>query len=132
MILPKEHPDLRAFVSQKDVYDINNNEYLGYETEISLALLLEKEINFFNEISEELSILKVLAISAADIITIIDGEHHTEINFDNMYALFRKNNLMPYDEELISFLRRIDKDDDGVITLPELQEFLKLIPVKDT
>lgn len=37
---------------------------------------------------------------------------------------------MPYDEELISFLRRLDKDDDGVITIEELDEFLRLIPEK--
>ena len=38
---------------------------------------------------------------------------------------------MPYDEELISFLRRIDKNDDGVITYEELDHFLGLITLKD-
>ena len=128
MILPKENPELRAFVSQKDVYEIQDNEFLQYETEISLALLLEKEANFFRELAQELKILKGLNIYAYDMMRIIDATHHIEINFDNMYALFRKNNLMPYDEELISFLRRLDKDDDGVITLEELDEFLRLVP----
>jgi len=30
-----------------------------------------------------------------------------------------------HDSELISFLRRIDKDDDGVLCLSELKDFLK-------
>lgn len=32
---------------------------------------------------------------------------------------------MPYDSEIISFLRRIDRDDDGVITGQELQKFIE-------
>lgn len=31
---------------------------------------------------------------------------------------------MPYDSEIINFLRRIDRDDDGVITSEELDCFL--------
>jgi len=31
---------------------------------------------------------------------------------------------MPYDSEIISFLRRIDRDDDEVITGKELEKFL--------
>ena len=31
---------------------------------------------------------------------------------------------MPYDSEVINFLRRIDRDDDGVITSEELDCFL--------
>ena len=59
MILPKEHPELRAYVSQKDIYEIQENEYLSYETEISLALLLEKEVNLFDEISDEYASIKI-------------------------------------------------------------------------
>ena len=128
MILPKENPDLRTQVSLKDVYEIKDDEYLEYETEISLALLLEKELDFFNEISEEKNNLDSLGITEEEIIMLIDSEKNVEINFDNMFTLFRKNNQMPYDEEIISFQRRIDKDDDGVITLAELKDFFSLIP----
>lgn len=92
MILPKENPELRAFVSQKDVYEIYDDEYLEYETEISLALLLEKEANFFQELAEEMQTLKTLCIYSPDIMRMIDLTHNIEINFDNMYGLFRKNN----------------------------------------
>lgn len=132
MIQPKENPDQRTLVSLKDVYEIKDDEYLEYETEISLALLLEKELDFFNEISDEKDNLDSLGITEEEIINLIDSERNQEINFDNMFNLFRKNNLVPYDEEIISFLRRIDKDDDGVITLNELKEFFDLIPKNES
>jgi hypothetical protein len=33
---------------------------------------------------------------------------------------------MPYDSEIIAFLRRVDRDDDGVITGEELNNFIQL------
>lgn len=32
--------------------------------------------------------------------------------------------VLPYDSEIISLLRRIDRDDDGVLALPEFEKFL--------
>lgn len=38
---------------------------------------------------------------------------------------------MPYDSEIISFLRRVDRDDDGVITGEEFNNFLHLFHQTD-
>jgi len=46
IVLPREHPDLRAFVTQKDCEDfnINGQEILSKETENALADVLISEI----------------------------------------------------------------------------------------
>jgi len=38
---------------------------------------------------------------------------------------------MPYDSEIIAFLRRVDKDDDGVISGEEFDEFIQLFHQSD-
>jgi len=53
---------------------------------------LEKELDFFNEIAEEKNNLDSLGITEEEIIMLIDSEKNVEINFDNMFTLFRKNN----------------------------------------
>ena len=52
------------------------------------------------------------------------------ISCENLSNLFRNNNLRPYDDELISFLRRVDRNDDGIIDWRELDEFVSLIVAK--
>ena len=54
----------------------------------------------------------------------IDGDENGNINFNNIQKFLHSVGLMPYDSEIINFLRRIDRDDDGVITSEELNCFL--------
>jgi len=49
IVLPKEHPDLRAYVTQRDCYNIKEEEYLSYETEAAMAVLFEREVSIFAE-----------------------------------------------------------------------------------
>ena len=44
IVLPREHPDLRAFVTQKDCRDIHEQDSLSRETEAALADVLNSEI----------------------------------------------------------------------------------------
>ena len=44
IVLPREHPDLRAFVTQKDCTDIHDKDSLSRETEAALADVLQSEI----------------------------------------------------------------------------------------
>jgi len=49
IVLPKEHPDLRAYITQRECYDINEEEYMSYETEAAMAVLFEREVSIFAE-----------------------------------------------------------------------------------
>ena len=52
IVLPKEHPDLRAFVTQRECFDISEEECLSFETENAMAILLSTEIEMFDEMKE--------------------------------------------------------------------------------
>lgn len=126
IVLPKEHPDLRAFVTQRECFDITNDEYLGYETEAALALLLEREIGIFEDMMEDKEKLDTLGINGLKIVEIIDGDVHGNLNFNNIRSFVLESGIIPYDSEVIAFLRRVDRDDDGVINAEEMDKFLNL------
>ena len=156
IVLPKEHPDLRAFVTQRECFAISDDEYLSYDTEVAMAVVLDLEIGFFEELYEQKKRLDELGLDATSIVKLVEGvdfdggstardsqrrqsrggvllektlsgdgaDLDLDINFDNLRLYLNDCGLLPYDSEIISFLRRVDRDDDGVITIQELQGFL--------
>lgn len=48
-----------------------------------------------------------------------------------MNEYFKTNNYYPYEEEIISILRRLDKNDDGRLILLEMEKALKPMPLKE-
>lgn len=64
----------------------------------------------------------------------IDKSHSKYIDFNSLNNFFNSIGIYPYEEEIISFLRRLDKDDDGRITLEEfcngLMPRLDSIPIQ--
>ena len=124
MVLPKEHPDLRAFVTQRECFEISDKEFLSYETEAAMAILLALEIGIFEGAIFEKMELDRLVVSGHKIVTMIDGNEKGNLNFNNIQRFLHECGLMPYDSEIINFLRRIDRDDDGVISGDELCDFL--------
>lgn len=56
---------------------------------------------------------------------IVDGDARGSLNFNNIQQMLLKAGYAPLDSEIISFLRRIDRDDDGVISALELSRFLE-------
>lgn len=131
IVLPKEHPDLRAYVTQRDCYNIAEEEYLSYETEAAMAILFEREVSIFTETMAQKEELDNLALSGHKIVELIDGSESGSLNFNNVQKFLHNSGLMPYDSEIISFLRRVDRDDDGVITGEELNNFIQLFHHSD-
>jgi len=126
IVLPKEHPDLRAFVTQRECYEITHDEYLSYETEAALAMLLEREIKLFRDVMEDKMKLDQYGLSGYKIVEIIDGDGEGNLNYNNLRNFIHESGIIPYDAEIISFLRRVDRDDDGAINAKELEKFLSL------
>lgn len=54
----------------------------------------------------------------------IDDNNSGYIDFNNLMDYLQKNGIFPYEEEVIYILRRLDQDDDGRISLLELQKEL--------
>ena len=132
IVLPKEHPDLRAYVTQRDCYNISEEEYLSYETEAAMAVLFEREVSIFAETMAQKDELDNLALSGHKIVELIDGAETGSLNFNNVQKFLHSTGLMPYDSEIIAFLRRVDRDDDGVISGEEMNNFISLFNHTDS
>lgn len=89
-----------------------------------MAVLFNLEVALFEDSKSYKEELDRQGINGFEIVAIIDGNPEGSLNFDNIQRYLNQSGLMPYDSEIISFLRRIDRDDDGVITGDELQKFL--------
>lgn len=124
-LLPKEHPELRTFVSQQDCYSVSSEETLCYDTESKLIKLLAEEVNIFDHISIERDILlRQKGLTTSRIISLVDSGSKQNLNFNNIQSLVNLTGVLPYDAEIINFIRRLDKDGDGVINQAELGDFL--------
>lgn len=61
----------------------------------------------------------------------IDKETSGFVDFQNLNEYFKANNYYPYEEEIISILRRLDKNDDGRLTSSELELGFKPLSAKE-
>lgn len=59
--------------------------------------------------------------SSAVLFSLIDQSDSGFIDFNNLNEFFESQGIYPYEEEIISILKRFDKDDDGRITLQEFK-----------
>lgn len=83
----------------------------------------------FEDLYYEKSRLGFLQIDAEKLIRIVEesipeNEKYNNLNYKNLKRFMGQVGLIPYDQEIINFLRRVDKDDDGVIEVDELSRFL--------
>lgn len=97
LVLPKEHADLRAFVTQRACYDVEREEFLSYETEAALATLLENEINFLDELMTELKQLENVGIGPVEIVAEITGQADSPIKFNDLQDFLQEAGLLPYE-----------------------------------
>lgn len=126
MVLPKEHPDLRAFVTQKECFEIEESEYLSYETEAGLADLLNSEIQLMRNLLPQKKLLDKNGITASKICSLLDNQlNQASLNFENLRELLNDTGLLPYDSEIVNILRKLDRDEDGQVSKLELDQFLQ-------
>lgn len=91
-----------------------------------MAVLFEREVSIFAETIAQKEELDNLALSGHKIVEMIDGSDTGSLNFNNVQKFLHSSGLMPYDSEIIAFLRRVDRDDDGVISGEEMNNFMQL------
>lgn len=99
---------------------------MSYETEAAMAVLFEREVSIFAETIAQKEELDNLALSGHKMVEMIDGSDTGSLNFNNVQKFLHSSGLMPYDSEIIAFLRRVDRDDDGVISGEEMNNFMQL------
>jgi len=123
IILPQDNPELRSFVTQKECVEVNKYEYLSYESEASLAELINIELSLVIEMIGEKEKIDESGLDASSIIHMIDRERKEALTFENLTDFLNDCGLIPYEPEIIGILRILDKDKDGIISNSELQYF---------
>ena len=126
LVLPREHPELRAFVTQKECVKAENGELLSLETQHALAGLIKEELGIFKVVGKIKKKLMASGLNCDKIIEIVDFKNRDCLNFNNLKNFIQESGVIPYDTELISFLRRVDRDDDGVVNIQEFKNFMNL------
>jgi len=136
-VLPFDHPTLRSAIAQRETFEVHKDSFLPTPIESAIAKLFELYFLFFSmlnhylppcrEISFEIKIEPLKAQMTNEKISacfqIIDSGKKGYIDFNSLKEFLEKNNYLPYEEEVIGIIHRLDKDDDGRVTEKEfLQE----------
>ena len=112
------------------MFTIQNDEYLSTNTEINLAKVINHEMQMFEDLFQDKGRLDSLGVTPEKLIEVVEMETKeskrvSNLNYKNLKSFILKMGLIPYDQEIISFLRRVDRDDDGVINVQELDRFMR-------
>jgi len=126
VILPKEHPELRAFVTQKECFSVRREEFMSYETEAALSSLIHLEIMIFQTLYEEKVAIDQCVKDPCTLHQIITEGKEDVIHFGNLKDFLSDSGVLPYESEITAFLRRVDRNGNGVISLTEFTDFMGL------
>lgn len=125
MILTRDNPDMRFESALRPNYDVVGFEnVLGVEIEYTLARFFKKASEFLQKMIQDPE--TQLLINDNTIFTEVDARRTKRIDFNNLKAFFETSKIVPRDSEIISVLRVIDINDDGVITELEFNYFIDL------
>jgi len=126
MLLPCDHPSLRAAATQRPNVYINKFDYLTLDIEKDLTTLILKEIELHKK-SEKLKqeIESQPEFSGEALYKTIDDWGYGFIDTRNLKSFFRKNKGNPSDEELVAIIRRLDLDADSKLNKEEFLAGMK-------
>lgn len=124
MILSRDNPDLRFNAVSNPTYEVDDGQKLSDQIEYTLAQFFVKAGGFIDRISRDPEIQSVL--SKPNLFDLIDYEKTGALDFENLQDLFGKSKILLRETELISILRVIDINDDGLIDSTKFKFFLSL------
>ena len=120
MVLPSNDISLRAKVSQRPNYAVEDNERLQTNVEFELSRLLEKEIHYHVKIEIEKKQLEAMdEFNTVAVFSVLDSTRYGYLDFENI-----KNFLLKFRKEILkehvnSILRRLSDQPDGKISFRE-------------
>lgn len=128
-VLTLDNTVLRTVTTQRKNYDVGNG-YLPYDIEYALSKVIAKEIEFYiNLDAKKEELLNFHDFNYANAFAAIDKASCGTINYDNLRTFFKGQSIYPGDDEIIPMLRRLDKNDDGLITFDEFVASLEPISI---
>jgi len=123
VVLPKEHPELRAIVAQKNCYDLEDSEYLSYEVEYCLAEIILLEASLIEELIKITKGVRCYSTITQALIKEITFSNRSSTIYDTLKRFIQNSGALINDSEILSFIRRIDSDDDGIVSESRIEKF---------
>lgn len=130
MVLPKENNELRVFITQRECFDVEETEYLSYDTELALANFMQSEVQFFEELREEKEKFDTLGLDVSRIFRYFGADENDFLNSRNLKKFFDSNGIVVHKHEIESFISRLDFDNDGVVSKNDFESFLSIFKAK--
>lgn len=130
MVLTRDNPDMRFESALRPNYDVVGSENkLQEEIEYTLARFFKKASEFLEKLTNDSDTQRL--IEERSIFQEVDNTGSKRIDFVNLKAFFETSKIVPRDSEIISILRVIDINDDGIIFEEELDYFVDLFTRRD-
>jgi len=120
IVLPKTSPSLRQLATSRQSYYVARYETLPYEVEWALARVFDKEINYFRKVEllkEDLALRYDFNLLEA--FKLIDEDRTGNVDLDSIYLFLKRNKIIVSESDILSLLRRCDKDGDGKLSYAE-------------
>lgn len=134
LILPKEHVQLRTTLSQKDCLSIKSSDTFSHNTEYLLCNLIFSDICLIQGLESEMKNFGNEVWTVTDIImeTLSSKKRGTgflqaNVNFNNLSDFIRKASMDMSEQEIINIIKRLDRDNDGVVSLQDLETVIRAI-----
>ena len=125
MILSRDNPHNRFSAATRPVYDVSTGENLSAELEYHLARFFVKGGDFLGRVIKDSE--TKLILSEMNLFERVVGETRPEfLDFGGLAEFLKSSGIKPRDSEIISILRLIDVNDDGVVNKLEFIFFLNL------
>jgi Ca2+-binding EF-hand superfamily protein len=122
-LLPRDNPALRALVAQRPIDKTAIAGVCSYEITYALFRLFDREI----------MLMKGLRVSRRKLLQVLDADecfgllargNTRALTFDEFDEFFRRSRVNVEKDEIIRIIRRLDSDDDAVVTKKDLLHYV--------
>eukprot|EP01017_Pseudomicrothorax_dubius_P035761 TRINITY_DN5056_c0_g1_i1.p1 TRINITY_DN5056_c0_g1~~TRINITY_DN5056_c0_g1_i1.p1 ORF type:complete len:597 (+),score=162.32 TRINITY_DN5056_c0_g1_i1:82-1872(+) len=122
VVLPANDPSLRTAAAQRPNFEVRPEERLSPDVEATLAQLLAREVEIYTGLeAKKQNLFQRRGMTLRQAFDLIDVNSTGTLDYQVITAFCRAHSVVPFEEEVISFLRRIDKDDDATIDFEEFK-----------
>lgn len=129
MTLARDNPKSRfEAAATRETYAVGENQRLAEEIEYTLSRFFTKACELSSRLRAEVEGQQ--GINEKDIFSQLSIGHNGNLDFKVLKQFFEELKIVPKDSEIISILRAIDINDDGIIDRTELEYFISMFSIK--
>lgn|SRR3990167_500841 len=129
MTLARDNPKSRfEAAATRETYAVGENQRLPEEIEYTLSRFFTKACELITRLRTEIDSNQ--GINEKEIFSHLSLGHSGNLDFKVLKQFFENLKIVPKDSEIISILRAIDINDDGIIDRTELEYFISMFSSK--